>query len=153
MLPLFSADQTFRHYESYTEILDEVDSIKPSDLTLQTNRVISRIHFRNELLDTPLFRPSSELGCETSIGRPRGADAFGKEFAALGYRSGYKQNVTARACCRWALMETDKKYCQKARIKHASCHCASLEAHSRHGGWIEHRDTLPALTAWLADTS
>ncbi|EAW17212.1 uncharacterized protein NFIA_005750 [Aspergillus fischeri NRRL 181] len=28
MLPLFSADRAFRHYKSYTKILDEVDSIK-----------------------------------------------------------------------------------------------------------------------------
>jgi carbonic anhydrase len=65
--------------------------------------------FRKDLLDTPVFRPFSELDCETSTGRARGADAFGKEFAALGYRSGYEMNVTARACRRWALMETDTK--------------------------------------------
>ncbi|RHZ53562.1 uncharacterized protein CDV56_101788 [Aspergillus thermomutatus] len=120
MLPLFSADRAFRHYKSYTEILDEVDSIKLSDLESQSNHVISRIHFRKDLLDTPVFRPFSELNCETSTGRARGADAFGKEFAALGYRSGYEQNVTARACRRWALMETDKKYSQTARMKYAS---------------------------------
>ncbi|KAF7169446.1 hypothetical protein CNMCM6106_004351 [Aspergillus hiratsukae] len=120
MLPLFSADRAFRHYKSYVEVLDELDSIKLSDLDSQSNHVISRIHFREDLLDTPIFRPRSELDCEKSTGRARGADLFGKEFAALGYRSGYEKNVTARACRRWALMETDKKYSQTARMKHAS---------------------------------
>ncbi|THC93828.1 hypothetical protein EYZ11_006680 [Aspergillus tanneri] len=92
MLPLFSADHAFRHYKSYTEILEKW---------------------------TP-SRPFSELDCETSTGRARGADAFGKEFAVLGCRSGYELNVTARACRRWALMETDKKYSQTAQMKHAS---------------------------------
>ncbi|RHZ62459.1 uncharacterized protein CDV56_107336 [Aspergillus thermomutatus] len=96
MLPLFSADHAFCHYKSYTEILDEVDSIKLSNLESQRNHVISRIYFRKDLLDTPVFRPFSELNYETSTGRARGADAFGKEFAALGYRSGYEQNVTAQ---------------------------------------------------------
>ncbi|KAF7128632.1 hypothetical protein CNMCM5793_003483 [Aspergillus hiratsukae] len=120
MLPLFSADRAFRHYKSYTEILDELDSIKPCDLDSQSNHVISRIHFREDLLDTPVFRPRNELDCEKSTGRARSADSFGKEFAALGYRGGYEKNVTARACRRWALMETDKKYSQTARMKHAS---------------------------------
>jgi carbonic anhydrase len=105
MLPLFSADRAFRHYKSGTEILDELDSIKVSDLESQSNHIISRIHFRNNLSDTPVFRPFSELDCGNSTGRARGADAFGKEFAALGYRSGYERNVTARACRRWSLME------------------------------------------------
>ncbi|KAL6229166.1 hypothetical protein BDW75DRAFT_250082 [Aspergillus navahoensis] len=94
MLPLFSADRAFRHYKLCTEILDELDSIKVSDLESQSNHIISRIHFRKDLSDIP--------------------------FAALGYRSGYEQNVTARACRRWALMEADKKYSQTARMKHAS---------------------------------
>ncbi|KAL2810637.1 hypothetical protein BDW59DRAFT_155623, partial [Aspergillus cavernicola] len=118
MLPLFSADRAFRDYRSYTEILDELD--KFSDLDGQTNCVISTIHFRKDLLDTPVLRPSNELDCESSTGKATGADAFGKEFAALGHRSGYEKNVTARACRRWALMEADKKYSQAARMKHAS---------------------------------
>jgi carbonic anhydrase len=109
MLLLFSADRAFCHYKSYTEILDEVDSIKISDLESQSNHVISRIHFRKDLLDTPVFRPFNELDCETSTGRARGADAFGKEFAALGHRSGYEVNVTGRACRRCALMEAGRK--------------------------------------------
>jgi hypothetical protein len=32
MLPLFSADCAFHYYKLYTKILDEVDSIKVSDL-------------------------------------------------------------------------------------------------------------------------
>ncbi|KAL4982474.1 hypothetical protein BDW68DRAFT_192120 [Aspergillus falconensis] len=36
---------SFPPFQIYTEILDEVDSIKPSDLNLQTNHIISRIHF------------------------------------------------------------------------------------------------------------
>ncbi|GFF77413.1 hypothetical protein IFM53868_02081 [Aspergillus udagawae] len=120
MLPLFSADRAFRHYTSCTEILDKLDSIKVSDLESQSNHIISRIHFRKDLSDTPVFRPFSELDCGNSTGRARGADAFGKEFAALGYRSGYERNVTARACRRWSLMEADKKYSQTARMKHAS---------------------------------
>jgi hypothetical protein len=32
MLLLFSADRAFRYYKLYTKILDEVDSIKVSDL-------------------------------------------------------------------------------------------------------------------------
>ncbi|KAL4954732.1 hypothetical protein BDW69DRAFT_193781 [Aspergillus filifer] len=120
------------YYKYFILTIEQVDGIpmlvltyawefvKPSDLNLQTNHVISRIHFQKELLDTPVFRPSSELGCKTSTGRERGADASGKEFAALGCRSGYKRNITACACRQWALMETNKKYSQTARMKHAS---------------------------------
>ncbi|CBF82971.1 hypothetical protein AN3315.2 [Aspergillus nidulans FGSC A4] len=66
MLPLFSADRAFRYYGSYTEILDQLDSIKLSDLASQDNHVISRIHFRKDILDTPVFRPSSELDIQSS---------------------------------------------------------------------------------------
>lgn len=111
MLPLFSADYAFRHCKSYTEILNEVDSIKISDLESQSNHVISRIYFRKDLLDTPVFRLLSKLDCESSTGRVRGADAFGKEFAVFGCRSGYELNVTACACRRWALMETGREIC------------------------------------------
>ncbi|EAW17156.1 uncharacterized protein NFIA_005180 [Aspergillus fischeri NRRL 181] len=116
MLPLFSADRAFRHYKSYAEILDELDSIKPCDLDSQSNHVISRIHFREDLLDTPVFRPRNELDCEKSTGRARGADSFGKEFAALGYRSGYEKNVTARACRRWSLMETEFEFQEREDV-------------------------------------
>ncbi|KAL3439835.1 hypothetical protein BJX65DRAFT_291535 [Aspergillus insuetus] len=120
MLPLFSADQAFSDYGSYTEILEELETIKRIDFEGRSNAVISTIYFRKDLLDTPVFRPSSELNCESSTGKAIGADSFGKEFAALGHRSGYAENVTTRACRRWALMETDKKYSQTARMKHAS---------------------------------
>ncbi|KAF7630971.1 hypothetical protein AFLA_000028 [Aspergillus flavus NRRL3357] len=98
ILPLFSADRAFRHYKLYIEILEELDSIKLSDLESQRNHVISRIHFQKDRLDTLVFRPFSKLNCETSTSRARGANAFGKEFAALGYQSRYEQNITARAC-------------------------------------------------------
>ncbi|KAL4999885.1 hypothetical protein BDV10DRAFT_200538 [Aspergillus recurvatus] len=120
MLPLFSADQAFSDYESYTEILEELETIKRSDFEGRSNAVISTIHFRRDLPDSPVFRPSSELDCESSTGKAIGADSFGIELAALGHRSRYAENVTTRACRRWALMETDKKYSQTARMKHAS---------------------------------
>ncbi|KAL3467666.1 hypothetical protein BJX64DRAFT_299023 [Aspergillus heterothallicus] len=120
MLPLFSADQAFSDYGSYTEILEELETIKRIDFEGRSNAVILTIYFRKDLLDTPVFRPSSELNCESSTRKAIGADLFSKEFAALGHRSGYAENVTTRACRQWALMETDKKYSQTARMKHAS---------------------------------
>ena len=109
MLPLFSGDRAFLQYNSCSEILDAVDSIKLTDLATRDNHIISVIHFRNDILNIPIFRPFDELDCEHSTGRAKGADAFGKEFADLGHRSGHSRNVTARACRRWNLMEAGKK--------------------------------------------
>ncbi|KAL4985863.1 hypothetical protein BDW68DRAFT_179314 [Aspergillus falconensis] len=120
MLPLFSADRAFRDYTSCTELLAKVKSVQASELDFQTNHIISTIHFREDILDKPVFRPSSELDIDSSSGKALGADAFGKEFAALGSRCGFEQNVTVRACRRWALMETDKRYSETARMKYAS---------------------------------
>ncbi|KAI9035642.1 uncharacterized protein KD926_003153 [Aspergillus affinis] len=99
MLPLFSGDRAFLQYNSCSEILDTVDSIKLTDLATQDNHIILVIRFRNEILDIPIFRPFNELDCGRSTGKARGADAFGKEFADLGHRN--------------------KKYSQTARMKQA----------------------------------
>ncbi|KAJ0413052.1 hypothetical protein BJY00DRAFT_322648 [Aspergillus carlsbadensis] len=116
MLPLFSADKAFCHYQTCTEILDALELIEPSALQDQP----LKIHFREELANTPVFRATADLSCTSPTAKARAADAFGKDFAALGYRSGYQQNVTARACRQWALMEADKQYSKAARMKHAA---------------------------------
>ncbi|OJJ66328.1 hypothetical protein ASPBRDRAFT_137940 [Aspergillus brasiliensis CBS 101740] len=115
-LPLASADQAFRDYESVDEIFDEVDLLS-STLQEGEHKTIGTIYFRPDVLDKPLFRPRDEQAINTSTGRARGADAFGKMFAALGHQAGYPDNITVRACRRAALMETDKKYSETARMK------------------------------------
>jgi hypothetical protein len=63
MLPLFSADQVFRDYESYTEILDELETIKLVTLMGEAMLLSLDHSFRRDLLNTPVLRPSSELDC------------------------------------------------------------------------------------------
>ncbi|KAL4958633.1 uncharacterized protein BDV14DRAFT_194414 [Aspergillus stella-maris] len=68
MLPLFLGDHAFRDYLSFTKILDVVDSVKPKDLA-----------------NTLVFKGMSKPSRNNYTGRAKGADTFGKEFAALGY--------------------------------------------------------------------
>ena len=106
-LPIASADNAFRDYGSSSKILDEVDRLAASGKfseELGSVRVIP-IHFRKDVMDKPVFRPYSELSIECSTGKARGADSFGKSFAALGRRAGSTRNFTVRACRRWALNE------------------------------------------------
>ncbi|KAJ5768158.1 hypothetical protein N7533_000741 [Penicillium manginii] len=81
--------------------------------TGRQNNILEVIRFKQEALDTP-------------ISASWGAYSFGKRIVALGYRSGYSQNVTIRGCRRWALMEAgtadvfkDKKHTETARMKFA----------------------------------
>ncbi|THC87771.1 hypothetical protein EYZ11_012784 [Aspergillus tanneri] len=117
-LPLAFADRAFRDYESVDDILDEVELLSG---TLQEgeDKVIDTIHFKSDILETPVFRPRDEQAIKASTGRARGADAFGKLFAALGHRAGYPDNVTVRACRRSALMEADRNHSETARMKFA----------------------------------
>ncbi|EAW17144.1 uncharacterized protein NFIA_005060 [Aspergillus fischeri NRRL 181] len=114
-IPMASADKAFCDYESAQDILDAVESIECGP----EEKVIATIEFKPEVLDVPVFRPYDEQDIKLSTGRSRGADAFGKEFAELGHRSGYTRNVTGRACRRWALMEADKNHSVAARMKYA----------------------------------
>ncbi|KAL4900480.1 hypothetical protein BDW74DRAFT_170858 [Aspergillus multicolor] len=109
MLPLFSADRAFRDYRSCAELLAHLESIAVGELCSQENQVIFKIQFKKDIMEIALFRPAHELDIQLSFGKANGADAFGKEFVNLGTRSGYDESITARACRRWALMETDKK--------------------------------------------
>jgi hypothetical protein len=45
MLPLFSANQAFSDYGSYTQILEELETIKRSNFKGRSNAVISTIYF------------------------------------------------------------------------------------------------------------
>ncbi|GMG07844.1 unnamed protein product [Aspergillus oryzae] len=103
-LPLASADKAFRDYDSTGEILDRVDLLAA---TLQEgdDKSVETIHFKPNILNIPIFRPRDEQNIANTTGRSRGADAFGKMFAALGQRAGYPDNITVRACRRSALME------------------------------------------------
>ncbi|OJJ98557.1 hypothetical protein ASPACDRAFT_31552 [Aspergillus aculeatus ATCC 16872] len=114
-LPLASADRAFRDFESVSEILALAESIQSGD----SEKILATIDFTPEVLDTPVFRPFNEQEIQKSTRRSRGADSFGKDFAELGNRAGYTRNVTARACRRWALMETDKHHSETARMKFA----------------------------------
>ncbi|KAL4925801.1 uncharacterized protein BDV17DRAFT_283674 [Aspergillus undulatus] len=116
-LPLASADQAFRDYRTVGEILDDVDI---ASLSVQgDDKVITIIEWKPEIKEVPIFRPYNEQDIEPSLHRARGADAFGKQFAALGHRAGYPDNINVRACRRWALMESDSKYSETARMKFA----------------------------------
>lgn len=97
-LPLASADRAFRDYSSLDEILAAADAGLPE------GQEILVIEFRDNIRESPIFRPWDELLIEDSTGKSRGADSFGKMFSQLGYRSGFRCSVTARACRRWALM-------------------------------------------------
>lgn len=63
-----------------------------STLQEAEHKTIGTIYFRPDVLDIPLFRPRDEQAIDTSTGRARGADDFGKMFAALGHRAGYPDN-------------------------------------------------------------
>ncbi|KAL4948932.1 hypothetical protein BDW69DRAFT_198491 [Aspergillus filifer] len=109
-IPMLVLTYERNDYGSYTEIMEELETVK-----------------RN-LLDTPVFRPSSELNCESSTGKAIGADSFGKEFAALGHRSGYAENVTTRACRRWALMETGFEFEEREDVRRLNEELARLDS-------------------------
>lgn len=100
----------FEDYASVDDILDKADQAEedypggnPDD-----SHVLFVFHMREDIAEYPILRPVSELKIEDATGRGRGADAFNKQFAELGYRAGYTDRVTARACRRWALMEAGK---------------------------------------------
>lgn len=101
-LPMAFADEALRDYQSMSELLAAATHKMPKD------QEIVEIHFKKDVEDLPVLRPYTELSRERSTGRSRRADSFGKMFRESGYRSGYRCNVTARACCRWVLMETVK---------------------------------------------
>jgi hypothetical protein len=108
-LSMASADGVFREFSSVDELLDAVETVAAATGPKERdNELLSTVYFNEELLEVPLLRPYTELLIEDTSGKARGADSFGKEFANLGYRSGYIQNITGRACRRWALMETGK---------------------------------------------
>ncbi|KAB8070465.1 hypothetical protein BDV29DRAFT_197996 [Aspergillus leporis] len=114
-LPMAVADGAFCEYKSVDEILDAAEFAEGEP----EEKIVAKLIFKPEILDTPVFRPYNEQSIGDSTGRSRGADSFGKEFAELGHRAGYKRNVTVRACRRWALMETDKRHSATARMKFA----------------------------------
>ena len=97
------SDGVFRDYSSAAEILDAADDYDRS--CSSENQVLEVIHFKESMLETPVFRQFNELDIKKRSGKARGADAFGKAFVELGHRSGYVRNVTVRACWRWALLE------------------------------------------------
>ncbi|EEP83037.1 predicted protein [Uncinocarpus reesii 1704] len=113
-LPLACSDGALRDYQSLGQLLDDLESGLPE------GQHVLELPFKKDVCDLPLFRPFNELDRERSTGRARGADSFGKMFAALGHRAGFICNITARACRRWALMEADKHYSEAARMKFAS---------------------------------
>lgn len=102
-LPMASADGAFRDYASVSDVLNAAAAYEQDGLP--ENKILEVIRFAENVKNLPVFRPCEELHVAKSTGRARGADAFGKEFAALGHRSGFIRNVTIRACRRWALME------------------------------------------------
>ncbi|KAM5479793.1 hypothetical protein MaudMau93_007756 [Microsporum audouinii] len=110
-LPMAFSDGAIRDYTSIEELLDEVD------LGLPDNTDIYPILFNENMSEVPLFRPYTETMAKNSTGKSRGADSFGKQFAAAGHRANFELNVTTRACRRWALMEADGKYSETARMK------------------------------------
>ncbi|CAI7676883.1 unnamed protein product [Penicillium manginii] len=113
-LPLAMADKAIEDYSSVDALLDAASAYG----TVPTqNNVLEVIRFKKDVLDTPVFRQYTDLGVAKSASRARGADSFGKSIVALGYRSGYRQNITIRGCRRWALMEADKKHTETARMK------------------------------------
>ncbi|KAJ5471000.1 hypothetical protein N7530_008357 [Penicillium desertorum] len=113
-LPLAVADEAIQDYSSVSAILDAANAYGTGPTR---NNVLEVIRFKQEALDTPVFRQYTDLGVAKSTSKARGADSFGKSIVALGYRSGYSQNITIRGCRRWALMEADKKHSETARMK------------------------------------
>lgn len=104
-LLLASADHAFRDYSSIDDLLDAAEAY---EVNSSVNKIFEVIYFADSVRDVPLIRPFNELLIEKSTGKARGVDAFGKEFANLGYRSGYTRNITVRGCRRWALMQAGK---------------------------------------------
>ncbi|PGH04310.1 hypothetical protein AJ80_08533 [Polytolypa hystricis UAMH7299] len=116
-LPSASADNAFCDYQSVDELLDEVDRLEKWG-GMKSARVVP-IRFNKAVMDTPVFRPYNELCISSSTGTGRGADAFGKSFAALSRRMGSLRNFMVRACRRWALNEAGSRYSEVARQKFA----------------------------------
>jgi carbonic anhydrase len=120
------ADEAIENYSSVGALLDAASAYGTGPTQ---NNVLEVIQFKQEVLDTPVFRQYTDLGVAKCASRARGTDSFGKSIVALGYRSGYRQNITIRGCRRWALMEAgmnhvlyrdlfkDKKHTETARIK------------------------------------
>jgi hypothetical protein len=81
-LPMALSDGVFRDYSS-AEILDAADDHNKS--CPSENQVLVVIHFKESMLETPVFRQFDELDIQKSSGKARGADAFGKAFVELGY--------------------------------------------------------------------
>ena len=79
------SDGVFRDYSSTTKILDATNNYDKS--CPSENRVLEVIHFKESMLETPVFRQFNELDIKKSSGKARGADAFGKAFVELGHRS------------------------------------------------------------------
>lgn len=98
---MVAANKVFKDFNLVSGILNIVK--KHKTLSLSENKVLKVIQFREEFKETPLFRQYRELHIETSKGKARGVDAFGKALIQLGYWSGYTQNVTIRGYRRWAL--------------------------------------------------
>ncbi|PKX95141.1 uncharacterized protein P174DRAFT_510972 [Aspergillus novofumigatus IBT 16806] len=88
----------YKHFILTIKLVDGILMLRMKKWEPLVHAFYKVIHFQEDLLDTPVFRPLSKLNCETSTGRARGADAFGKEFAALGYRN-KKYSQTARMKC------------------------------------------------------
>lgn len=106
-LPLAVADGALKDYSSVCAILDAANAYEKGP---RENNILEVIRFKQEALDTPVFRQFTDLGVAKSTSKARGADSFGKSIVALGYRSGYSQNITIRGCRRWALMEAGMKH-------------------------------------------
>lgn len=107
-LPMAFGDHAFRSHESTDDLLGYVDKLEESG---EVNEgVVIHIPFRTDVLKSPVYRPYLELSMDSSTGKARGADAFGKQFASLGRRAGFTRNLTPRGCRRWALMEAGMKY-------------------------------------------
>lgn len=102
LLPLAIADKAIENYSSVSALLDAASTYRTGPVQ---NNVLEVIQFKQEALDIPVFRQYTDLGVAKSASRAQGADPFGKSIVALGYRSGYRQNITIRGCRRWALME------------------------------------------------
>ncbi|KAL2812348.1 hypothetical protein BDW59DRAFT_176992 [Aspergillus cavernicola] len=116
-LPMASADRAFRDYDRVADILDEVEAIARIGPT--EAKVARTIHFKESVLETPVFRQYTECDINDSTGKSRGADAFSKQCVNLGHHSGFRININAGASRRWALQEADPHHSQTARMKFA----------------------------------
>ncbi|KAL4746145.1 hypothetical protein BDW72DRAFT_207591 [Aspergillus terricola var. indicus] len=100
-VPLFLNLLTFFFRSHLQTDVDKASLSPPTD-----DKVITFVEWKPEVKDVPLFRPYNEQEIIPLHRRARGADAFGKQFAALEHRAGYPDNINVRACRRWALMES-----------------------------------------------